>query len=78
MINGEHYAGAERVQDLLAGEFTSGQNIYVTEFTSLARVVLALLGEPGRRLFLELVGQHLDAYADIHHRRAWARKLSLI
>ncbi len=63
---------AAAIQETVDREFISGQNIYVTEFHPLARVVMALIGEAGRRSFLEQVGRQLDEFCDIQHRRAWA------
>ncbi|HKW23543.1 MAG TPA: hypothetical protein VJO13_19330, partial [Ktedonobacterales bacterium] len=59
-------------------EFASGQNIYVfDDLSSFLKPMLALLGERGRRQFLETVGQELDTYgSDISHRRAWAELLA--
>ncbi len=68
-------ADEQKIGDLIAKEFVSGQNIYVTELTPLARVVLALMKEEGRRVFLELVGDQLDSYSDVEHRRAWSALL---
>ncbi|MBI4296819.1 MAG: hypothetical protein HY667_06855 [Chloroflexi bacterium] len=43
---------------------------------SFSSSILALLGEEGRRQFLEIVGKHLDRYgAAIQHRQAWASLL---
>jgi len=65
------------VADLLAREFVSGHNVYVMDLLRLSEVVLALLGEEGRREFLEAVGVQLDKYrSDIAHRRAWAELLA--
>jgi hypothetical protein len=64
-----------KIRETIAQEFVSGQNIYVTELIPLAQVVLALLKEQGRRGFLELVGEQLDVYSDLEHRRAWAGAL---
>lgn len=66
----------QALRELIAREFVSGQNLYVTELEPLARVLLAMIGEAGRREFLERVGRELDAFSDIHHRRAWAALLS--
>ena len=69
----------EEIQSLIAREFASGHNVYVTDLGSLARVALALLGEDGRRDFLREVGTQLDTYhSDIRHRRAWADLLSTV
>ncbi len=65
------------VATLIEKEFVSGQNIYVFESMNLTQSFLAILGENGRRVFLELVAQELDTYrSDITHRRAWANLLS--
>jgi len=58
---------------LIDREFSSGHNIYLTDIFSLCRVVLALIGENGRRDFLFEVAHQLDEYrSDIAHRKAWA------
>jgi hypothetical protein len=64
------------VDQLIRHEFISGHNIYTMDLRSFSRVSLALLGEAGRRRFLQLVGAQLDQYSDFHHRRAWAEALS--
>ena len=64
------------VRELLDREFASGQNIYVTELAPLCETVLALLGESGRRTFLECVGAQLHEHSDVHHRRMWAQLLA--
>lgn len=65
------------IKGLIDREFASGHNIYVTDLTELCRVVLALLGEKGRRRFLKEIGHQLDEYrSDVAHRRAWARLLA--
>ncbi len=67
------------VSKLVAKEFVSGHNLYITDLLSLARAVLALLGEDGRRDFLHEVGEQLDAFrSDVSHRRAWARLLAVM
>lgn len=69
----------EDVASLIDHEFISGHNIYVADLISLCRVVLALLGEQGRKDFLREVGVQLDKYhSDISHRRAWADLLGSI
>jgi hypothetical protein len=69
----------EDVASLINQEFISGHNVYVTDLFSLSKVVLALLGEQGRRDFLTEVGTQLDKYhSDISHRRAWANLLATI
>jgi hypothetical protein len=67
----------EAVDELIDKEFTGGQNVYVFDLRSFAPTCLALVGESGRREFLELVGAQLEAYrSGITHRKAWANLLS--
>lgn len=67
------------VFNIMNNEFISGHNVYIMDLISLSRVVLALLGEQGRRDFLAEVGTQLDKYrSDIGHRRAWANLLATI
>jgi len=63
------------IRETIDREFVSGQNLYVTELRPLARVVLALIGESGRRLFLKCVGEQLNQFSDLPQRRAWADSL---
>lgn len=66
----------EEVRELVMKEFSSGQNVYSFDLTQFARSLLALLGEGGRRDFLESVGRHLDEYSSaVQHRRSWAELL---
>jgi hypothetical protein len=56
--------------------FASGQNIYVFDFFSFARSVLALGGETIRTTFLQKVGEHLDLWnTQPVHRQAWKKLL---
>lgn len=56
-----------------ASQFSSGLNIYLQEFGRFAEVCLALVGEDGRRNFLEEVGNSLaEQKADISHKWAWS------
>lgn len=72
-------ADEQEISDVIEHEFVSGHNVYVTDLISLARVVLALFGEQGRRAFLAEVGNQLDKYrSDISHRRTWANLLGTI
>lgn len=75
-INQNH---REKIDNLINREFVSGQNIYVFEdIKYFSSGILALIGEQGRRKFLEKVGITLDRYgAAIQHRRDWAHLLSL-
>lgn len=71
---------AQGMAALIDREFVSGQNIYIFEsLASLLRPILALVGEDGRREFLEAVGNELDAFqSDISHRHAWATLLAQV
>jgi SacI restriction endonuclease len=63
--------------ELAEREFRSGLNVYYEPFSELARSVLMLVGEPGRRRFLELVGSKLEIQrADAQHRWAWAKAVA--
>lgn len=63
----------------IASEYTSGQNIYVTNFADFALGILILFGEDGRVEFLRAVGQELDRSGSrIEHRKAWAELLKRI
>jgi hypothetical protein len=67
---------APKIEKRVATAFASGQNLYAFDFIDLARAVLALGGEPMRRLFLEKVGDHLDAWnTQPSHRQAWKKLL---
>lgn len=69
-----------RIEELIDKEFSSGQNIYVFEdILDFSSSILSLIGEDGRRRFLETVGAHLDKYgAAIQHRKDWAGLLSQV
>lgn len=55
-------------------QFSSGLNIYVEPFEGFSKTVLTIIGENGRRRFLEEVGTALaDQNADIPHKWAWAK-----
>lgn len=66
-------------KEIVKQQFVSGQNIYIFNILDFASSLLALLGETGRREFLENVAKTLDTYGSaIEHRRAWADLLSQI
>jgi hypothetical protein len=61
----------------LEHHFASGHNVYVFRFEDFAAGVLALLGEDGRREFLDRVGKVLERYqASLSDRRTWAATLT--
>ncbi|MCX6134512.1 MAG: restriction endonuclease, SacI family [Ignavibacteriales bacterium] len=64
------------VEQRIAHEFGSGQNVYVTDIVAFAKSILILLGETGRVEYLHEVGRELDwASSPIPHRKAWASLL---
>lgn len=66
----------EEVRELVMKEFSSGQNVYIFDLPQFAKSLLALLGEGGRRDFIESLGRHLDEYSSaVQHRRTWAELL---
>jgi hypothetical protein len=68
----------EGIDARVSSEFTSGQNIYVTNFADFSLGIFILFGEGGRTQFLGEVGKELDrAGSRIEHRRAWADLLKL-
>lgn len=77
---GIHSKNQEKIEKLIETEFTSGQNIYIFKnVLNFSSSILALIGEDGRRRFLENVGKNLDTYkAAIQHRHDWADLLSRI
>lgn len=61
------------LDQIIEGQFSSGLNLYVEQFGDFSRLCLTLIGEAGRRTFLEEVGRSLsDQGADISHKWAWA------
>ncbi len=65
----------EGMPERVEKEFAAGQNLYVFNLVDLARSVLALAGEQSRRNFLNLVGEHHNAFSDTKHRLAWKKAL---
>lgn len=64
---------ASDLERLVDDQFSSGLNVYVESFADFSRICLALIGEAGRRKFLEEVGKSLpDQGADISHKWDWA------
>ena len=65
--------------DICRQQFSSGLNVYLEQFDVIARIVLTLVGEAGRRAFLEAVGSGLAAQnADVTHKWAWAALVKAI
>ena len=72
-------ADKENAEARILSEFTSGQNVYVSNFLEFSSGILILLGEKGRVLFLSFIGEELDrATSSIVHRKAWANLLKTI
>jgi hypothetical protein len=69
----------EPVNSLIDREFVTGQNIYVCEFREFLRSCLVLLGESGRRTFLQYIGEELEKQRlDISHRKKWCSLLETL
>ena len=69
----------DRICERISSEFSSGQNIYVSNFLDFSTGILILLGEKGRVGFLRNVGEELDkANSTIVHRRSWSELLKSI
>jgi hypothetical protein len=63
----------EEITARITSEFTSGKNIYVSNFSDFSLGILILLGEEGRVDYLDRVGRELDRVnSAIAHRRGWA------
>jgi hypothetical protein len=76
---GIHKENGAKIQEVVKKEFASGQNIYIFNIFDFANSLFALLGETGRREFLETVAKVLEKYGSaIEHRKAWADLLSQI
>ena len=64
------------IEKKITQEFTSGQNIYVTDLLEFSRGILILLGEKGRIDFLSKIGAELDnSKSPLKNRKAWANFL---
>lgn len=75
ILDSEH----SEVESLINREFTSGQNVYITDLLKLSITTLSIVGEEGRRDFLRKTANQLDTYkSEITHRRAWASILETI
>lgn len=69
----------EEIERLVKSEFESGQNIYIMTPLGLARPMLALLGENGRRNFLVTMKETLEEGGySYKHRKKWAELLKEI
>jgi hypothetical protein len=69
---GIHADEKSTVEDRVSRAFSAGQNVYIFDFSELARSTLALGGEAIRITFLKKVGEHLDTWnTQPRHRQAW-------
>ena len=77
--SGRESIDTESIDQRIVSEFTSGQNVYVSNFSDFSLGILILLGEKGRHDFVDAVGGELDRVnAGIGHRRAWAQLLKSV
>jgi hypothetical protein len=73
---GIEHVDRSAVEERIAREFVSGQNIYVSNFVDFSVGILILLGEKGRSEFIRAVGEELDRTGSpITHRQAWVKLL---
>ncbi len=76
---GIEHSKTDQSEKRIRDEFTSGQNIYVSNFIDFSAGILILFGEKGRVQFLSEIGQELDRTgSSIVHRRAWANLLKSV
>jgi len=69
----------KEIETKIRQEFTSGQNIYITDLLEFAEGILIILGEKGRIDFLSKIGFELDnSKSPIKDRKAWANLLRKI
>lgn len=72
-------ADQETVQKIIQNQFSLGLNIYVESALACIKHSATLLGEDGRKIFLESVGVALRLQAaDPQHRWAWSKAVSNI
>ncbi|MCE2970280.1 MAG: restriction endonuclease, SacI family [Burkholderiales bacterium] len=67
------------VEQRFATAYAGGQSLYLIDTLDLARAVFALVGDEGRRRFLERVGEHLNTWnTQPGHRQAWKKLLEAL
>lgn len=72
-------ADLEAVEQRFATAYAGGQSLYLIDTLALAHAVFALVGDEGRRRFLERVGEHLNTWnTQPGHRRAWKKLLEAL
>lgn len=76
IIRASSMIAGQEVRERASAEFGSGLNIYLFDADSFFSTVLGLVGENGRRVFLEQIGNTLEKYnLDFRDRRDWAELL---
>lgn len=67
---------ANGMSELIEAEYVKGQNIYVCDdIMEFARSLLIILGEVGRKSFLDNIGAYLDGHGDYRDRRRYSELL---
>lgn len=78
MRGGVQAQDASAFEDLKQHQFRSGHNIYECEFDLFLRTALVMMGEEGRRLFLEFAGEAIDEACELSDRERWQQMLESI
>ncbi len=66
----------KKIEQRVKSEFTSGQNIYITNLLEFTSNLSILLGEKGRVSFIRRIGPELDmGNSAIVHKKTWANLL---
>lgn len=77
IIRASNIVAGQEVRERASTEFGSGLNIYLFEAGSFFSIILGLIGENGRRTFMDEVGIALEDYKlDFRDRRDWAELLT--
>lgn len=72
-------AESEQINATISRQFSLGLNIYIVSGDEFLRLCCSLLGEDGRKVFLESVGSALAVQgADPKHRWAWSQAVRTI
>lgn len=72
-------ADEQKITERIRHEFSSGQNVYISNFLDFSTGIFILLKEKGRVLFLSKIGKELDiTNSAIVHRKAWSGLLKAV
>lgn len=72
-------ADEKEIVERIKHEFSSGQNVYISNFLDFSTGILILLKERGRVVFLNKIGEELDiTNSAITHKKAWAGLLKSV